>query len=452
MTGLAPRSLPWPYEHVDGWLVCQGVRVADIAKEFGTPCYIYSEAAILKAYEVLACPDAKGRTARICYAVKANSNLAILRLLARAGAGFDIVSAGELQRVVAAGGRADRIVFSGVGKTVQELRFALEEGVGCINVESLAELQQLESVAAGLKVTAPISIRVNPDIDAKTHPYISTGLKENKFGLGLDDALEAYRRALKSRHLRIVGVDCHIGSQITSLQPFRDATQRLLAFATELHHLGIELAHIDLGGGLGICYRDEHPPSAEELKNLGLQMVADWAAATGCRTPEVVFEMGRAIVGASGLLLSRVLLLKPSSDPAAKHFAIVDAAMNDLMRPSLYQAWHDLFLLQPCQANAQAQTWDVVGPVCETGDWLARDRSLALSEGDLLGFASAGAYGSTMGSNYNSRARPPEVLVRQNGELSLIRRRETFEELIELEKIPKDLWGPQPEVTSKPPY
>jgi diaminopimelate decarboxylase len=441
MTAPAPRSLPWPYEHRDGWLFCQGVRLVDIAKEFGTPCYVYSEAAILKAYETLACPDSKARTARICYAVKANSNLAILRLLAKAGAGFDIVSGGELQRVLAAGGAAHRVVFSGVGKSKQELRLALEQAVGCINVESLAELQQLESVAEDLGLTAPISIRVNPDIDAKTHPYISTGLKENKFGLGLNDALEAYKRAQKSKQLRIVGVDCHIGSQITSLQPFRDATERLLAFVTDLHHLGISLAHIDLGGGLGICYKDEQPPSAEELKNQGLQMVADWAATTGCQCPEVVFEMGRFIVGASGLLLSQVLLLKPSSDPTAKNFAIVDAAMNDLMRPSLYQAWHDLVLLHPRQSVAQAQTWDLVGPVCETGDWLARERSLELSEGDLLAFASAGAYGSTMGSNYNSRARPPEVLIRSDGSVSLIRRRETFQELIELEKIPQDLWS-----------
>ncbi|MEY3047185.1 MAG: diaminopimelate decarboxylase [Pseudomonadota bacterium] len=441
MTAPTPRSLPWPYEQRDGWLFCQGVRLVDIAKEFGTPCYVYSEAAILKAYETLACPDSKARMARICYAVKANSNLAILRLLAKAGAGFDIVSGGELQRVLAAGGAAHRVVFSGVGKSKQELRLALEQAVGCINVESLAELQQLETVAEDLGLTAPISIRVNPDIDAKTHPYISTGLKENKFGLGLNDALEAYKRAQKSRHLRIVGVDCHIGSQITSLQPFQDATKRLLAFVTELHHLGISLAHIDLGGGLGICYKDEQPPSAEELKNQGLQMVADWAATTGCQSPEVVFEMGRSIVGASGLLLSQVLLLKSSGDPTAKNFAIVDAAMNDLMRPSLYQAWHDLVLLHPRQSVARAQTWDVVGPVCETGDWLARERSLELSEGDLLAFASAGAYGSTMGSNYNSRARPPEVLIRSDGSVNLIRRRETFQELIELEKIPQDLWS-----------
>ena len=295
-------------------------------------------------------------------------------------------------------------------------------------------------MAESLKRVAPISIRVNPDIDAQTHPYISTGLKENKFGLGIQDALEGYKRALKNRHLRVVGVDCHIGSQITTLKPFQDATQRLLLFATELHGLGVELEHIDLGGGLGICYNDEKPPSADELKNQGLQMVANWAQSTGCKEPQVVFEMGRSIVGAAGLLLSQVLLLKPSSDPEAKHFAVVDAAMNDLMRPSLYQAWHDLMLLHPSQPKAELRRWDVVGPVCETGDWLARDRSLGLLEGDLLAFASAGAYGSTMGSNYNSRPRPPEVLIRESGQVDLIRRRETFEDLIELEKIPSDLW------------
>lgn len=444
MKASTPSSLPWPYEVQGNQLFCQGVRLIDIAKAFGTPCYVYSETAIIQAYQGLARPDARGRRARVCYAVKASSNLAILRLLARAGAGFDIVSGGELQRVLSAGGRADCVVFSGVGKSMHELRFALEKGVGCINVESLAELEQLESVATELQVKAPISIRVNPDIDAKTHPYISTGLKENKFGLGLDDALKAYKRAQKSTSLRIVGIDCHIGSQITSLQPFKDATQRLLAFASELHRLGIELKHIDLGGGLGICYQDEIPPSADELKNQGLQMVADWASSLGRESPEVVFEMGRSIVGASGLLLSQVLLLKPSTDPAGKHFAIVDAAMNDLMRPSLYQAWHDVILLHPAQKNAQAQTWDLVGPVCETGDWLARDRTLALCEGDLIAFASAGAYGSTMGSNYNSRTRPPEVLIRDNGDISLIRRRETFEDLITLEKIPKDLWSQGP--------
>jgi diaminopimelate decarboxylase len=441
MTTAKPQSLPWPYEEKEGWLYCQGVRLADVARQWGTPCYVYSEAAILRAYSTLARPDPEGRSARICFAVKANSNLAVLRVLARAGAGFDIVSAGELQRVLAAGGHPECMVFSGVGKSIHELRFALEQGVGCINVESLAELDQLASVADSLKRVAPISIRVNPDIDAQTHPYISTGLKENKFGLGIQDALKGYKRALKNKHLRVVGVDCHIGSQITSLKPFQDATQRLLHFATELHGLGVELEHIDLGGGLGICYHNEQPPSADELKNQGLQMVANWSRATGCKEPQVIFEMGRSIVGAAGLLLSQVLLLKPSSDPQAKHFAVVDAAMNDLMRPSLYQAWHDLMLLHPAQPKAESRQWDVVGPVCETGDWLARDRSLSLFEGDLLAFASAGAYGSTMGSNYNSRPRPPEVLIRESGRVDLIRRRESFEELIELEKIPSDLWG-----------
>jgi diaminopimelate decarboxylase len=441
MTTTKPQSLPWPYEEKEGWLYCQGVRLADVARQWGTPCYVYSEAAILGAYSALARPDPKGRSARICFAVKANSNLAVLRVLARAGAGFDIVSAGELRRVLAAGGHPERVVFSGVGKSIHELRFALEQGVGCINVESLAELDQLASVADSLKRVAPISIRVNPDIDAQTHPYISTGLKENKFGLGIQDALKGYKHALKNKHLQVVGVDCHIGSQITTLTPFQDATQRLLHFATELHGLGVELEHIDLGGGLGICYHDEQPPSADEFKNQGLQMVANWAQATGCKEPQVVFEMGRSIVGAAGLLLSQVLLLKPSSDPKAKHFAVVDAAMNDLMRPSLYQAWHDLMLLHPSQPKAELRQWDVVGPVCETGDWLARDRSLGLFEGDLLAFASAGAYGSTMGSNYNSRARPPEILIRESGRVDLIRRRETFEDLIELEKIPNDLWG-----------
>ena len=310
---------------------------------------------------------------------------------------------------------------------MHELRFALEKGVGCINVESLAELEQLESVATELQVKAPISIRVNPDIDAKTHPYISTGLKENKFGLGLDDALKAYKRAQKSTHLRIVGIDCHIGSQITSLQPFKDATQRLLAFASELHRLGIELKHIDLGGGLGICYQDELPPSADELKNQGLQMVADWASSLGRESPEVVFEMGRSIVGASGLLLSQVLLLKPSTDPAGKHFAIVDAAMNDLIRPALYSAWMNIIPVQ-LKPELAAQTYDVVGPVCETGDFLGKERELAVEVGDLLVVRSAGAYGFTMSSNYNSRRRAAEVLV--DGEQThLVREREQWQDL-----------------------
>ncbi|HCO56961.1 MAG TPA: diaminopimelate decarboxylase [Burkholderiales bacterium] len=423
MTGLAPRSLPWPYEHVDGWLVCQGVRVADIAKEFGTPCYIYSEAAILKAYEVLACPDAKGRTARICYAVKANSNLAILRLLARAGAGFDIVSAGELQRVVAAGGRADRIVFSGVGKTVQELRFALEEGVGCINVESLAELQQLESVAAGLKVTAPISIRVNPDIDAKTHPYISTGLKENKFGLGLDDALEAYRRALKSRHLRIVGVDCHIGSQLTELAPFQDALERVLALVDRLAADGIRLQHVDAGGGLGVRYQNEQIPGIEDY-------VSALKAPLAQRGLALFLEPGRSIVANSGVLLMQVDALKVTE---TRHFALVDAAMNDMLRPALYQAWMDI---QPLtrHSHISSASWDIVGPVCETGDFLAKGRDLSLLDGDYLALMGAGAYGFTMASNYNSRPRPAEILVDQ-ADCHVVRERETIEQLYQLEKL-----------------
>jgi diaminopimelate decarboxylase len=372
--------------------------------------------------------------------VKANPSLGIIRLLAGLGAGFDIVSQGELQRVLAAGGDPTRVVFSGVGKTEDELRFALAHSVGCINVESLHEVQQLGDLAVSMGLTAPLSVRVNPDIDAQTHPYISTGLKENKFGLSLSQAREAYRLAQAHPGLRVAGVDCHIGSQITSLAPFLAATERVLAFVDSLLEEGIVLSHIDLGGGLGICYHDETPPSPGALMRALTSQVREWAEAKKRPIPRLMFEFGRALVGSAGLLISAVTLLKPGREPFDRNFAVVDAAMNDLMRPSLYGAWHEVIALyeKPSDRAHQA-SWDLVGPICESGDWLAKDRQMALAPGDLLAFACAGAYGSAMGSQYNSRLRPPEVLVRTSGELALLRRRDRFEDLILTEQIPAGL-------------
>jgi diaminopimelate decarboxylase len=431
--------LPAAFAWQDGLLCCEGVSLVSIAQTYGTPAYVYAERAIAEAYTGFT-KGQRSEELQVCYAVKANSSLGIIRLLARLGAGFDIVSQGELQRVLAAGGNPQRVVFSGVGKTADELRFALEVGVGCINVESLHELEALGALAAGMGLRAPISVRINPDIDAQTHPYISTGLKENKFGLGLAQAFEAYRIAQNHPGLQIAGVDCHIGSQITSLAPFLAATERVLAFADGLAAVGITLGHIDLGGGLGVCYHDESPPQPNDLIQALSEKVRHWASERQRPMPKLVFEFGRALVGNAGLLLSQVTLLKPGADQADRHFAVVDAAMNDLMRPSLYGAWHEVIrVTSATPAASSPRLWDVVGPICESGDWLAKDRRLALSPGDLLAFASAGAYGSAMGSQYNSRLRPPEVLVRSDGRVQLLRRRDRFEDLILTEQIPDDL-------------
>lgn len=398
-----------------GELHAEGVALSAVAQEFGTPAYVYSRALIESQYR--AYTDAlAGLPHLVCFAVKANSNLGVLNVLARLGAGFDIVSRGELERVLAAGGDPHRVVFSGVGKTRDDMRRALEVGVHCFNVESADELERLQQVAAELGVIAPISLRVNPDVDAGTHPYISTGLKENKFGIDIADAEAVYVRAAELPNLQILGVDCHIGSQLTTLPPFLDALDRLLALIDRLAERGIVLRHLDLGGGLGVRYRDEQPPLAGDY----IQAIRERTAG---RNLTLVFEPGRFIVANAGILLTRVEYLKHT---AHKDFAIVDAAMNDLIRPALYQAW---MAVEPVTARqGQARRYDLVGPICETGDFLAKDRELVLTEGDLLAIHSAGAYGFTMSSNYNTRGRAAEVMV-DGDQAHLVRRRETLEEL-----------------------
>ena len=399
----------------DGQLFAEGVALSAIAERFGTPTYVYSRAHIEAQYRAYA--DAlAGMPHLVCFAVKANSNLGVLNVLARLGAGFDIVSRGELERVLAAGGEPSKIVFSGVGKTRDDMRRALEVGVHCFNVESVDELERLQLVAAELGKTASISLRVNPDVDAGTHPYISTGLKENKFGIDIEQAPAVYARAAELANLRIVGVDCHIGSQLTSLPPFLDALERLLALIDQLAAQGIQIQHLDLGGGLGVQYRDEQPPLAGDY-------IAAVRERLKGRELALVFEPGRSIVANAGVLLTRVEYLKHT---AHKDFAIVDAAMNDLIRPALYQAWMDVTPVQP--RDGEARHYDLVGPICETGDFLAKGRELVLAEGDLLAVRSAGAYGFVMSSNYNTRGRAAEVLV-DGEQVFEVRRRETLAEL-----------------------
>ncbi len=403
------------FSYRDGQLFAEGVALPALAQRFGTPTYVYSRAHIEAQYQAYA--DAlDGMPHLVCFAVKANSNLGVLNVLARLGAGFDIVSRGELERVLAAGGQPDRIVFSGVGKTRDDMRRALEVGVHCFNVESTDELERLQQVAAELGKKAPVSLRVNPDVDAGTHPYISTGLKENKFGIDIDNAEAVYARAAELPNLEVVGVDCHIGSQLTSLPPFLDALDRLLALTERLAARGIQIRHLDLGGGLGVRYRDEQPPLAGDY----IQAVRQRIEGRGLA---LVFEPGRSIVANAGVLLTRVEYLKHT---AHKDFAIVDAAMNDLIRPALYQAWMNVIAVQPHEGDTRR--YDIVGPICETGDFLAKDRELALVEGDLLAVCSAGAYGFVMSSNYNTRGRAAEVLV--DGDQAFeVRRRESVQEL-----------------------
>lgn len=408
----------------DGQLFAEDVPLSAIAERFGTPTYVYSRAHLTQQYRAYA--DAlAGVPHRVCFAVKANSNLAVLNVLARLGAGFDIVSRGELERVLAAGGDPAKVVFSGVGKTREDMRRALEVGVHCFNVESDVELERLQAVAAELGVKAPVSLRVNPDVDAQTHPYIATGLKENKFGIAIDAAEAVYARAAQLPNLDVIGVDCHIGSQLTSLEPFLDALDRLLALVDRLAARGIAIRHLDLGGGLGVRYRDETPPEpGEYIRALRERL--------GNRPLALVFEPGRNIAANAGVLLTRVEYLKHTQD---KDFAIVDAAMNDLIRPALYQAWMDV---TPVVArDGEARTYDLVGPICETGDFLAKDRSLALEEGDLLAVRSAGAYGFVMSSNYNTRGRAAEVLV-DGSAAHEVRRRETLQELFAGESLLPD--------------
>ena len=399
----------------DGVLHAEGVALTAIVAAHGTPTYVYSRAAIEANFHAY---DAAfgAHPHLVCFAVKSNSNLAVLNLLARLGAGFDIVSGGELERVLAAGGEAGRVVFSGVGKSRAEMARALEVGIRCFNVESLPELERLNDVAVAMGQRAPVSLRVNPDVDAKTHPYISTGLKENKFGIAIEDAEAAYLRAAALPGLDVVGVDCHIGSQLTELRPFLDALDRVLALVDKLAAQGVKLHHLDLGGGLGIRYRDETPPAAGELISALMARLKDTAY-------EIIVEPGRSIVGNAGVLLTKVEMLKHTPH---KDFAVIDAAMNDLMRPALYGSWMDI---QPVAPRAgEPREYDVVGPVCETGDFLGKGRALALDEGDLLAVMGAGAYGFTMSSNYNTRPRAAEVMV-DGASMHLVRERELLPDL-----------------------
>lgn len=414
--------------HQDGLRV-EGVALAGIAARFGTPCYVYSRAALTAAYagyrDALQAHGLADRSL-ICYAVKANSNLAILNLFARLGAGFDIVSAGELARVLAAGGSPEKIVFSGVGKSRAEMRAALEAGIHCFNVESASELDHLNEVAGSLGRRAPVSLRVNPDVDARTHPYISTGLKSAKFGVAIADAFDIYRRAASLPHIAVKGIDCHIGSQLLDPAPAAEAADKVLALVDRLAAAGIVLEHIDLGGGMGIQYRADEPAPATA------DYLAPMLAKLAGRREKLVFEPGRSLVGNAGLLLTRVDVLKPGEE---KHFAVVDAAMNDLMRPALYDAWHDIVKVGADDtATGAAMSYEIVGPVCESGDFLGHDRLLALREGDLLAILSAGAYGMAMASNYNTRPRAAEVMV-DGGSVHLIRRREEIAELFALESV-----------------
>jgi diaminopimelate decarboxylase len=408
-------------------LQLDGLALASLARQFGTPLYVYSQAAMLGALASYQ-RALQGRRHLVCYAMKANSSLAVLQTFARAGCGFDIVSGGELARVLAAGGEPSRIVFSGVGKTPAEMRQALQAGVRCFNVESLAELDTLNAVALSLDRRAPVSLRVNPDVDAGTHPYISTGLKGNKFGIAHAHALAAYRHAASLPGLQVVGIDCHIGSQITQVEPFLDALDRLLDLVEQVEAAGIP--HVDVGGGLGITYSDEAPPAAAALVAALLQRLD----ARGHGQRELLFEPGRSLVGNAGVLLTEVLVLKPGAEDGSggKNFCIVDAAMNDLVRPAMYEAWMQI---EPCTLrDAPLLTWDVVGPVCESGDWLGRERALAAQPGDVLAVLSAGAYGMTMASNYNTRPRAAEVML-VDGQPRVIRERETVASLLAGEKL-----------------
>lgn len=408
------------FQYRDGALFAEEIAVADLAERFGTPLYVYSRATLERHFRAF--DEAFGEHPhQVCYAVKANSNIAVLNVLARLGAGFDIVSGGELTRVLRAGGDPDKIVFSGVGKTADEMELALKAGIHCFNVESAAELELLNLVAGEQDKVARIAIRVNPDVDAQTHPYISTGLKENKFGVDIEEAPSLYQHAADLPHIEVIGVDCHIGSQLTKLTPFEDALKRVLDLVEHLQAKGIPIRHLDLGGGLGVRYRDETPPEpAEYIAALLKHIPADMP---------VHIEPGRAIAANAGLFVTRVLYLKPT---AHKNFAVVDGAMNDLIRPSLYSAWMDIIPVQP--HDADCREWDIVGPVCETGDFLGKQRTLSLESGDLLAIRSAGAYGFSMASNYNSRNRAAEIMV-DGDQAYVVRQRESYDEQLRLESL-----------------
>lgn len=412
----------------DGVLCVERVRLDDIARRFGTPCYVYSRDAIERAYgqytDALHASPAR-RPALVCYSVKANSNLAVLSLMARLGAGFDIVSGGELARVLAAGGDPGKILFSGVGKTEQEILQAIEAGILCLNLESRDELERVAALASRLGKRAPVAFRVNPDVDARTHPYISTGLKQSKFGIPYGEAETLYRAAAAVPSVRIVGIGCHIGSQLVDPAPYVEAVRRLVALADRIESAGIPLSHIDIGGGIGIRYKDEEPPAIERFISGALD-------ALGERDKTLVVDPGRSIVGNAGVLLTRIEYAKYGE---SKNFLVVDAAMNDLIRPALYGAWHEVCPVREPLGDNEAQVYDVVGPVCESGDFLARDRTLSVRPGDLLAVLSAGAYGMSLSSNYNTRPRAAEVMV-SGGEVNLVRRRERIEELYAAETVP----------------
>lgn len=412
-------------ERRSGRLFLEDVDLAEAAAQHGTPCYVYSRRAIENAWQAFD-QAFRHQDHLICYAAKANSSLAVLNCLARLGSGFDIVSGGELERVLRAGGDPKKVVFSGVGKTAAEMRQALQAGILCFNVESEAELERLNAVAAELGTKAPVSLRVNPDVDAKTHPYISTGLRDNKFGIEIQRAEEVYLQARALEHVELIGIDCHIGSQLTDLAPIGDALERMLALADRLLAAGIPLSHVDIGGGIGIRYRDEQPPTAAEYAAVVRKRLGE-------RKLKLLLEPGRAIVGNAGVLLTQVEYLKQSSE---KNFAVIDAGMNDLLRPALYDAWQRI---EPVveSPSAAVQTYDVVGPVCESADFLGKDRELAVATGDLLAVLSAGAYGFVMSSNYNSRPRAAELMV-DGDRTYLIRRRETLDELLQGETVLPD--------------
>jgi len=405
----------------NGELFVENVSLKKIAEKFGTPCYIYSQSALTNAYQQF---DAafEDRDHLICYAVKANSNLAILNLLARLGSGFDIVSGGELQRVIRAGGDAQKTIFSGVGKSVNEMRMALNLNILCFNVESEAELITLNHVAQNMNKVAPVSLRVNPDVDAKTHPYISTGLKENKFGIAVDEAMRIYQAAHLYPYIRFTGIDCHIGSQLSLIEPFVEASEKMLQLFDGLKKQKLDIEHIDLGGGLGIRYNNEKPPSIKEY-------ISKLCSITRNIKQRLVIEPGRALVGNSGILLTRIEYLKQTP---ARNFAIVDAAMNDLIRPSLYDAYHEILPVE--KSTIEAKNYEIVGPICETGDFLGHDRKLSIMDGDLLAIMSAGAYGMSMSSNYNTRPRAAEILV-VGSQTHVIRQRESIEQIIAGEQI-----------------
>ena len=410
-----------PFQMKNGELYAENSPLSKIAADFGTPTYVYSKEALTSAFSRFRA-GFEGVDHLVCFAVKSNPSLAILSLFAKLGAGFDIVSGGELARVIAAGGDPAKVVFSGVGKTESEMRSALEVNIFCFNVESASELERLNRVAGSMQKIAPVSLRVNPNVDAKTHPYISTGLKNNKFGVAYEEALSLYQAAAKMPNIVIHGVDCHIGSQLTELSPFLDALDRVLALVDQIEAVGIPIHHIDAGGGIGICYQDETPPDFSEYAQAMRQKMAG-------RKVKLVFEPGRALVGNAGALLTKVEYLKHTE---SKNFAIVDAAMNDLMRPALYDAYHDIVSVKP--SEVESQVYEIVGPVCESGDFLGHDRQLALRQDDLLAILSAGAYGMSMSSNYNTRPRAAEVMV-DGDQVYEIRKREKVADLFALERV-----------------